>query len=99
MKIILRLNCCSGPVKYVDKDGKDSEVLKIYGQERAEGEGVASPDIQIPGVLDLFTVVWSNPFGDITDMLHLGLCRKDTIKHSNTKKVRINAYMYNFINV
>ena len=31
-----------------------------------EGEGVASPDVNIPGVLDLFTVVWSNPFGDIT---------------------------------
>ena len=40
--------------------------MKIYGQERAEGEGHASPDVQIPGVLDLFTVVWSNPFGDIT---------------------------------
>lgn len=55
-----------GPVKYVDKDGKDSEVLKIYGQERVEGEGLATPDVQIPGVLDLFTVVWSNPFGDLT---------------------------------
>ena len=31
-----------------------------------EGEGVATPDVHIPGVLDLFTVVWSNPFGDIT---------------------------------
>ena len=27
---------------------------------------MASPDVKIPGVLDLFTVVWSNPFGDIT---------------------------------
>ena len=27
---------------------------------------MANPDIQIPGVLDLYTVVWSNPFGDIT---------------------------------
>jgi len=55
-----------GPVKYVDKDGKDQEVLKIYGQERKEGEGFANPDTKIPGVLDFFTVVWSNPFGDIS---------------------------------
>ena len=54
-----------GPVKYFDKDGKDPEVLNIYGQLRKEGEGWSDPDIRIPGVLDLFTVVWSNPFGDI----------------------------------
>ena len=53
-----------GPVKYLDKDGKDPEVLKIYGQEREEGTGISNPDIHIPGVLDLFTVVWSNPFGE-----------------------------------
>jgi len=55
-----------GPVKYQDKEGKDPEVLKIYGQERNVGEGYSNPDITIPGVLDLFTVVWSNPFGDIS---------------------------------
>ena len=53
-------------MKYVDKSGKDPDVLKIYGQERKEGEGHSNPDIKIPGVLDLFTVVWSNPFGDIS---------------------------------
>ena len=53
-------------MKYVDKDGKDPDVLEIYGHERKEGEGFSSPEIKIPGVLDLFTVVWSNPFGDIT---------------------------------
>jgi len=54
-----------GPVKYCDKDGKDPDVLHIYGKEREPGEGFSSPDIKIPGVLDLFTVVWTNPFGDI----------------------------------
>jgi len=54
-----------GPVKYVDKDGKDPDVLHIYGKEREVGEGFSNPDLKIPGVLDLFTVVWSNPFGDL----------------------------------
>jgi len=54
-----------GPVKYHDKDGKDPDVLHIYGKEREVGEGFSNPDIKIPGVLDLFTVVWSNPFGDL----------------------------------
>ena len=54
-----------GPVKYVDKDGKDPDVLMIYGQERKEGEGYANPEVNIPGVLDLYTVVWSNPFGKL----------------------------------
>lgn len=54
-----------GPVKYQDKDGKDPDVLHIYGKERQPGEGFSNPDIKIPGVLDLFTVVWSNPFGDL----------------------------------
>jgi len=54
-----------GPVKYCDKDGKDPAVLQIYGKEREPGEGFADPDIKIPGILDLFTVVWSNPFGEI----------------------------------
>jgi len=54
-----------GPVKYFDKSGKDPDVLQIYGKEREEGEGFSDPDIKIPGVLDLFTVVWTNPFGDI----------------------------------
>ena len=35
----------------------------IIFKEREQGEGFAKPDIKIPGVLDLFTVVWSNPFG------------------------------------
>lgn len=54
-----------GPIRYHDKDGKDPEVLNIYGKEREHGEGFSDPDIKIPGVLDLFTVVWSNPFGDL----------------------------------
>ena len=54
-----------GPVKYVAKDGQDPEVLKIYGKEKEDGEGISNPDIDIPGVLDIFTVVWSNPFGNI----------------------------------
>eukprot|EP00092_Neocalanus_flemingeri_P055608 GFUD01065771.1.p1 GENE.GFUD01065771.1~~GFUD01065771.1.p1 ORF type:complete len:532 (-),score=157.37 GFUD01065771.1:404-1999(-) len=54
-----------GPVGYFDKDGKDPDVLHIYGKERVPGEGFSNPDIKIPGVLDLFTVVWSNPFGDL----------------------------------
>ena len=58
-----------GPVKYLDKDGKDPEVLKIYGQEKEEGTGISNPDIHIPGVLDLFTVVWSNPFGEMTKLV------------------------------
>ena len=52
-----------GPVKYHDKDGQDPDVLKIYGKEVKEGEGLSNPNIKIPGILDLFTVVWSNPFG------------------------------------
>jgi len=55
-----------GPVKYVDKDGKSDDVLAIYGKDRPEGEGFSDPPIDIPGVLDLFVVVWTNPFGDIT---------------------------------
>jgi len=54
-----------GPVKYRDKDGKDPDVLMIYGKGREEGEGFSNPSVTIPGVLDLFTVVWSNPFGDL----------------------------------
>ena len=54
-----------GPVKYVDREGRDPEVLQIYGKERKEGEGICNPDINIPGVLDILTVVWSNPFGEI----------------------------------
>jgi len=54
-----------GPVKYFDKDGKDPDVLHIYGKEREPGGGFSDPDIKIPGVLDLYTVVWSNPFGDL----------------------------------
>lgn len=54
-----------GPVKYIAKDGQDPEVLQIYGKEKEDSEGFSTPDIDIPGVLDLFTVVWSNPFGEI----------------------------------
>jgi len=65
-KLAVIQNKLLGPVQYFDKDGKDSDVLNIYGKERDKGEGFAKPDIKIPGVLDLFTVVWSNPFGDIS---------------------------------
>jgi len=54
-----------GPINYKDKDGKSDEVLAIYGETRKEGEGFVDPPLDIPGVLDLFTVVWTNPFGDI----------------------------------
>ena len=54
-----------GPVKYKDKDGKDPDVLMIYGKGREEGEGYSNPSINIPGVPDLYTVVWSNPFGKL----------------------------------
>jgi len=64
-KLAIVQNKLLGPVKYVDKNGKDPEVLKIYGKDREEGEGFSKPDINIPGVLDYFTVVWSNPFGDL----------------------------------
>ena len=53
-----------GPVKYAAKDGQDPDVLQIYGKVKEEGEGISNPDIDIPGVLDIFTVVWSNPFGN-----------------------------------
>ena len=55
-----------GPVQYTDKDGKSEEVLKIYDKERPPGEGYSNPPIDIPGVLDYFVVIWTNPFGDIT---------------------------------
>jgi len=55
-----------GPVQYTDKDGKSDEVLKIYDKERPAGEGHSSPPIDIPGILDYFVVVWTNPFGDLT---------------------------------
>jgi len=55
-----------GPVQYYDKDGKSEEILEIYGKERDEGEGYSNPPIDIPGVLDYFVVVWTNPFGEIT---------------------------------
>jgi len=55
-----------GPVQYTDKDGKSDEVLKIYDKERPAGEGYSSPPIDIPGILDYFVVVWTNPFGDLT---------------------------------
>ncbi|XP_023349490.1 uncharacterized protein LOC111718193 isoform X3 [Eurytemora carolleeae] len=55
-----------GPVQYKNKDGKSEEILEIYGQEKKPGDGFSDPPITIPGVLDLFTVVWSNPYGDIT---------------------------------
>jgi len=64
-KLCIAQNQLLGPVQYRDKEGKDPDVLKIYGQERVIGEGYSDPDVKIPGVLDLFTVVWSNPFGDI----------------------------------
>eukprot|EP00088_Acartia_fossae_P043174 TRINITY_DN4544_c0_g1_i1.p1 TRINITY_DN4544_c0_g1~~TRINITY_DN4544_c0_g1_i1.p1 ORF type:complete len:405 (+),score=83.60 TRINITY_DN4544_c0_g1_i1:29-1243(+) len=55
-----------GPVQYTDKDGKSEEVLEIYGKERPADEGYSNPPIDIPGVLDYFVVVWTNPFGEIT---------------------------------
>eukprot|EP00088_Acartia_fossae_P055117 TRINITY_DN63_c0_g1_i4.p1 TRINITY_DN63_c0_g1~~TRINITY_DN63_c0_g1_i4.p1 ORF type:complete len:513 (-),score=120.52 TRINITY_DN63_c0_g1_i4:467-2005(-) len=55
-----------GPVQYTDKDGKSEEVLKIYEKEREAGEGYSNPPLDIPGVLDYFVVVWTNPFGEIT---------------------------------
>jgi len=64
-QLALVQNKLLGPVRYQDKDGKDPEVLNIYGKEREVGGGFSDPDIKIPGVLDLFTVVWSNPFGDL----------------------------------
>jgi len=55
-----------GPVVYKDRSGKDPDVLKIYGKEREDpGRGFSDPDIKIPGALKTFSVVWTNPFGDI----------------------------------
>ena len=55
-----------GPITYKDRDGKKSEILRMFGQERQEvGRGFTNPDIRVPGALKQFTVVWSNPFGDI----------------------------------
>lgn len=65
-KLAVVQNKLLGPVIYRDRDGKDPEVMKIYGQARKDiGCGFAEPDIKIPGSMKTFTVVWSNPFGDI----------------------------------
>jgi len=65
-KLAVVQNKLLGPVMYRDRDGKDPEVMKIYGQARKDiGCGFAEPDIKIPGSMKTFTVVWSNPFGDI----------------------------------
>jgi len=65
-KLAVVQNKLLGPVIYRDRDGKDPAVMKIYGQARKDiGCGFAEPDIKIPGSMKTFTVVWSNPFGDI----------------------------------
>lgn len=37
----------------------------VYRGGEGPGRGFADPDIKVPGSLKTFTVVWTNPFGDI----------------------------------